>query len=216
MVDNLTYPREIQMIHGYHVIFGAYGFWLPNDPRGSWSDFVGEWELTRFGNTTKSIERIELTPEQVSQRQQAKRLLKYPVVQFNGKQGRAIGQGFHNRCLKSNYTLWACSVLPEHVHLVIARHTYKAEQMVTLLKGEASRRLAEVGLHPMAKNAKGDGSVPSPWAKGKWIVYLDNEDAIDNAIMYVEENPVKENKPKQNWKFVTPFAGLDTCWITYH
>jgi hypothetical protein len=28
------------MILGYHVIFGAYGFWLPNDPRGSWSDFV--------------------------------------------------------------------------------------------------------------------------------------------------------------------------------
>lgn len=26
---------------GAHVIFGAYGFWLPNDPRGSWSEFVG-------------------------------------------------------------------------------------------------------------------------------------------------------------------------------
>ena len=45
------------MIHGYHAIFGAYGFWLPNDPRGSWSDFVGAWELFRFGPTTKSLER---------------------------------------------------------------------------------------------------------------------------------------------------------------
>ncbi len=37
------------MIVGYHIIFGMYGFWLPNDPRGSWSDFVGSWELYRFG-----------------------------------------------------------------------------------------------------------------------------------------------------------------------
>jgi hypothetical protein len=40
------------MIRGYHVIFGAYGFWLPNDPRGSWSEFVGSWELFRFGAAT--------------------------------------------------------------------------------------------------------------------------------------------------------------------
>jgi len=37
------------MIRAYHAIFTAYGFWLPNDPRGSWSDFVGSWELFRFG-----------------------------------------------------------------------------------------------------------------------------------------------------------------------
>lgn len=37
------------MIHAYHFILSAYGFWLPNDPRGSWSDFVGAWELFRYG-----------------------------------------------------------------------------------------------------------------------------------------------------------------------
>ena len=41
------------MIRASHVIFSAYGFWLPNDPRGSWSDFVGSWELQRFGPATK-------------------------------------------------------------------------------------------------------------------------------------------------------------------
>ena len=41
--------RADRMILGSHVIFSAYGFWLPNDPRGSWSDFVGSWELFRFG-----------------------------------------------------------------------------------------------------------------------------------------------------------------------
>ena len=46
------------MVHGYHVIWGTYGFWLPNDPRGSWSDFVASWELLRFGAATKSQERV--------------------------------------------------------------------------------------------------------------------------------------------------------------
>lgn len=40
------------MIHGYHVIMPMYGFWLPNDPRGSWSEFVRKWELVRFGKST--------------------------------------------------------------------------------------------------------------------------------------------------------------------
>jgi hypothetical protein len=43
-----------------HGIFTAYGFWLPNDPRGSWSEFVRSWELARCGkaikiNTTQSV-----------------------------------------------------------------------------------------------------------------------------------------------------------------
>ncbi|HUT10853.1 MAG TPA: hypothetical protein VMY42_10175 [Thermoguttaceae bacterium] len=48
------------MVLAYHVIFGAYGFWLPNDPRGSWSDFVGSWELARFGKATKVSTRRSL------------------------------------------------------------------------------------------------------------------------------------------------------------
>jgi hypothetical protein len=59
------------MVHGYHVIIGAYGFWLPNDPRGSWSDFVGKWELVRFGRSTKSSDRAELTPDEEVDRREA-------------------------------------------------------------------------------------------------------------------------------------------------
>lgn len=51
------------MILASHVIFGTYGFWLPNDPRGSWSDFVGSWELARFGRATKVTTRRSLARE---------------------------------------------------------------------------------------------------------------------------------------------------------
>ena len=42
------------MVLGYHLIMGTYGIWLPNDPRGSWSDFVGSRELFYFGPATKT------------------------------------------------------------------------------------------------------------------------------------------------------------------
>jgi hypothetical protein len=45
----------------YHGLFCAYGSWLPNDPRGSWSDFVASWELFRAGGpATKTLARHSL------------------------------------------------------------------------------------------------------------------------------------------------------------
>src|SRR5881409_2656280 len=109
---------ETNMIMAYHVIFGAYGFWLPNDPRGSWSDFVGKWELVHFGRSTKSVERVQLTAEEEHQRWVAKQSLKYPAVCFTAAQAEGIGQAFETLCRKRNYSIWACAILPEHTHLV--------------------------------------------------------------------------------------------------
>ena len=84
------------MIVGYHVIFSAYGFWLPNDPRGSWSDFVGSLKLFRYGRTTKTTERRSLADNEHGRALQdaAKPALKYPPVNFSGLQARAVARGF--------------------------------------------------------------------------------------------------------------------------
>jgi REP element-mobilizing transposase RayT len=205
------------MVHGYHVVWGAHGFWLPNDPRGSWSDFVASWELARFGPATKSLARRDVGPAQWrAWRAAAETALRYPSVQFTGAQARAIGRGFANFVDKSGLTIWACSILPEHVHLVVARHTYKVEQICNLLKGEATKALVAESLHPLAAYEV-RGKAPSPWAVKRWKVYLDTEDAIEAAIEYVESNPEKEGKLRQRWSFVTPFAGLPKSgWVTYH
>jgi REP element-mobilizing transposase RayT len=204
------------MIHGYHAIIGAYGFWLPNDPRGSWSDFVGKWEFVRFGRSTKSLSRFELTPIEEQERLEAKQALKYPPVSFTGIQARGIGRGFGALCAKRNYTVWACAILPEHTHLVIARHTYSVESIVHQLKGQATRKLVEESLHPLAKYPRINGRPPKMWARGLWKVYLENEEEIENAIHYVVDNPLKERKPQQNWSFVSPFRGLGPGWVTHH
>lgn len=193
------------MVHGYHVIMGLYGFWLPNDPRGSWSEFVGAWELLRFGKATQRADRSALiTPEEKELRAEAKKSLKYPPVQLTGQQALSIAQGF-GRFFENNLAVWACSILPEHVHLVFARNWYDVEQTAKLLKGAATRQLRADGLDPMAAY----GCRRGPWARGQWPVFLDSELAIENAIRYVKENPPREGKPEQHWPFVRPFGGLD-------
>jgi len=195
------------MVLGSHVILSAYGFWLPNDPRGSWSDFVGAWELVRFGRATQVGTRCSVAsrPHNVSARQAAKRALKYPPVRFTGLQARAIGRSFAAFAAKSDLLIWACSILPEHVHLVVARHDYEVEQIVNLLKGEATRTLIAEDLHPLARFSTNKGRQPPMWARGQWKVFLDNEAGIRRAIKYVEDNPAKEGKPPQRWSFVQAF-----------
>jgi REP element-mobilizing transposase RayT len=197
------------MVHGYHVIWGTYGFWLPNDPRGSWSKFVASWELARFGKASDSIGPVEVDMNLWARwRVEAEQALKYPMVALTGLQARAVGSGFANGVRKSGYTIWACSILSQHVHLVIARHSYEVEKIANLLKGEATRQLKKEALHPQSRYVDAKGKLPSMWEEKLWKVYLNNEEAIRAAIRYVEDNPVKEGKPPQKWSFVSDLAGI--------
>ena len=194
------------MVVGYHLIMTAYGFWLPNDPRGSWSDFVGSWELLRFGPATKTDSRrsVAARPHDRQWRLEAKGALKYQEVHFTGVQARHIGTSFHDWARQRGATIWACSILPEHVHLVIARHRYKIEQVANLLKGASTRALTTAGLRPLARFAGAAASAENVGA-GRVEGVLDDAADIRRAIRYVEENPVKEGKPEQHWQCVTEF-----------
>ncbi len=195
-------------IRAYHLVLTAYGFWLPNDPRGSWSDFVRHWELLRFGDATKVATRHSLAarPHDRRARESAKRALRYPPVRFSGRQALAIGVGFKRAIEESGYAVHACSILPDHVHLVIARHDHRIEQIAAHLKGRATQQLSAEGIHPLAEHCEADGSAPSAWARKSWSVFLHTDGRILAAIRYVEENPLKERKPKQRWSFVSPFV----------
>jgi REP element-mobilizing transposase RayT len=188
-----------------HVILSMYGFWLPNDPRGSWSDFVAAWELLRFGKATKVSTRHSVASAQHGRKQRlaAKRALKYPPVLLNGTQARAVGRGFGQAVRESGYAIHACSILDDHVHLVLAPHARTIEQMVRHLRGRATMRLRAERLHPLESYEKPDGSVPSIWSEGLWKVFCHDSYHVECAIGYVERNPPREGKPEQHWSFVT-------------
>ncbi len=197
------------MVIAYHAVFTVYGFWLPNDPRGSWSDFIRRWEVLHFGKATTVTTRRSLAaePHDHNHRQAAKQALQYPTVKLDGRQALAVSKGFRQAMDESAYILHACSILPEHVHLVVARHSRKIEQIVRHLKGRATHQLNDAGMHPLKNFREDEESHPSPWARNCWRVYLDNPQRVTRAIQYVEKNPIREGKPRQNWSFVTPYTG---------
>jgi REP element-mobilizing transposase RayT len=199
------------MVYGYHVTFSTYGFWLPNDPRGSWSDFVGSWELFRFGPATKTAGRSSVArkPHDRQLRMATKGALKRPPVSFSGVQARAVGRGFATFVERAGLIVWACSILPEHVHMVIGRHDYNIEQVVIQLKGRATEQLIAEEIHPFQAQ-RINGKPPTKcWARGQWKVFLSSVEDIERSIIYVRDNPFKEGKPLQYWPFVVPFDPYD-------
>jgi REP element-mobilizing transposase RayT len=197
-----------------------YGFWLPNDPRGSWSDFVRKWEIARFGKPLKSTDRRslgQLSEQELAARQAALANLTYEPVSISGSQALTIAGAFAALASKSSYTIWACAILPEHTHIVLARHRYKVEITANLLKGASTSAMIEAGNHPLAHHAKDGARPPRMWAAHQWKHYLDSEEDIEQAIQYVVDNPLREGKRIQSWSFVSKFAGLTKGgWLTYY
>jgi REP element-mobilizing transposase RayT len=200
--------REQSPVLAYHVTLSNYGFWLPNDPRGSQSTVVRAENLKPFGEATKTSGRTSVAGAQhdIQRRLAAKRALVHSEVIFTGLQARSVGAGFAAMTAKSGYVIHACSILPRHSHLVVRRHRYAIEQVVRLLRQAATQQLLADDLHPFAKLRGDKGRLPSVWAQDFWTRFLFDEEQIANAIQYVEENPIKEGKPHQRWSFVTPFA----------
>ena len=195
------------MVLAYHLVLSAYGFLLPNDPRGSGSDFIRSWELFYQGRAT-------YTPERRSQarvdhdrelRINQKRALHYDPVEFSRDQIAAVGAGFAHAVRRSRFIIHACSIMAAHAHLVVARHKYPIEQVANQLKGEATKELNRRRLHPFPDVFFRSGKQHSPWADDSWDVYLDSIADIRRAIVYVEENPQKECRARQRWPFVVEY-----------
>ena len=195
------------MVRAYHTIFGAYGFWLPNDPRGSWSTHVWAKHLKPFGTATKVTTSRSLAnaPHDRKRRLDAKCSLKHPAVRFDDTQIAAIGDGFKTTVEQLALQIFACAIMPDHVHLVIDRHNESIESIAGFLKRSASRAFSRAGCHPFAAHSKPNGRLPSPWVEGGWNVFLDTDVKIRQRIRYANDNPVKAGLPHQHWPFVVPF-----------
>ena len=192
------------MIQWYHAIFSAYGFWLPNDPRGSWSDFVASFELYRYGGATKTSERRSLAhdPHNVQLRREAKQALKYPPVRFDPAAREAIARGIAQACNESDITVHACSIGYDHVHVVVARHLRTIENIVGQFKTRSSQQMKAAGRHPMTRFGQSNKPLPSPWSDGCWKVFIDDPKQLRCAVDYVDRHPEKEGLAFRRFEFV--------------
>ncbi len=195
------------MILGFHFIFSAYGFWLPNDPRGSWSTTIRQFDLLKYGPATKieTTRSVAATPHDYIKRREAKKTLRYPPVKFNGQQARAIANGFATVARNQNYAINALAIMPDHVHLLMRWDKTDLDRISAQFKARASAKLNSENLHPLANYPRTNGTFPSPWARNYWAPYIRSKEHMRAAIRYVELNPIKAGFNRQSWKMIDPY-----------
>ena len=110
-------------------------------------------------------------------------------------------------CPKIELAVHACTIMPDHVHVVVAANKFDGDELVACLKRVGTREMNNEGLHPMRDYIRANGRLPSPWAGGGWKVMLFTAERMRAAIRYVEQNPVRAGYKRQNWSFVVPFEG---------
>ena len=119
------------MVIGHHLIWTAYGWWLPNDPRGSSSHEIRIEKLKVLGDLHYGRKADPPTAAEMRQFQPAaNELLAHEVRLFDDDEIALIGKSIGNTIRAQGYTCFAAAVMPEHVHLLIRRHRDWAETMI--------------------------------------------------------------------------------------
>jgi REP element-mobilizing transposase RayT len=187
------------MVIAYHLIGTAYGFWLPNDIRGSTSRALRNDVLKDLGEIHFGRKRVQ--PRSFHLKEffaRAQQLLAHPVMEFDAPDVAEIGSAFGQVVRARRYTCYACAIMPDHVHVVIRKHSDSAERMIAELHRASHLGMRERGLRDMEHPI---------WGGRGWKAYLEDADDIRRTVKYVEDNPVKIREPKQVWDFVTRYDG---------
>ncbi len=190
-------PRPIVIAH--HLICTAYGWWLPNDPRGSTSRTVASDIIAELGRLHRGRRPIQPPSQDIREfYEQADGKLMFPLLKFAPNEVPIIADGFARAISRHRYTCYACAVMPDHIHLLIRKHKHKAEEMIENFQQASRRTLAASGIR--------DNKHPV-WARSGWRVFLDHPDDIRRTIRYIEDNPPKWRLPRQQWPFITEYDG---------
>src|SRR6266851_3371816 len=123
------------MVAGYHLIWTAYGWWLPNDPRGSSSHEIRVERIADLGELYHGRKAVQPASAEIRRfYEQARLALKHELLTFDDGAISLIGESFGRVMLEHRYTCYACAVMPDHVQCLIRKHRDKAEQMIESLQ----------------------------------------------------------------------------------
>ena len=132
-------------IIAYHLIWTAYGWWLPNDPRGSMSRTVESDILTELGELHYGRKQVQPSSAEIHEfYSKATSSLKHPLLELGPRDRDAVACAFAEAISENRYTCYACAIMPDHAHLMIRKHRHKAEEMIDRLQASSRLRLRNV------------------------------------------------------------------------
>ena len=187
-------------IIAHHLIWTLYGHWLPNDLRGSGSEELRDPKFKQLGEIYHGRKPGHLQPSRKELREfhrQAEPLLEFPRFWIDEAKRQAIGGAIARVVAERGYTVWACAILSNHVHMVIRIHRDDALAMWHAIAEAVRlelRQFSDVGAeHPV-------------WAARPYKVFLRTPDEVRGRVDYVEGNPTKEGLPPQHFDFVQSYS----------
>ena len=187
--------RPIVIAH--HLVWTAYGWWLPNDPRGSHSHTIRNNVIADLGRLHNGRKRIQPASADIRAfYEQAEQALQHELLCFGPDEIALVAESFQGTVARERYTCYACAIMPDHVHILIRKHKHQAEEMISHLQNDSRLRLREAGartpVHPV-------------WGGPGWKVFLDHPDDIWRTSRYIDGNPAKLRMPPQHWPFVVEY-----------
>jgi len=184
----------------YHLIWTAYGSWLPNDPRGSTSTTIASDPIAELGPLHYGRRKIQPSRETVRQfYQRADEVLEFRRILFAPQEFETIAAGLSEGVGENGYTCYAAAIMPDHVHLVIRKHRHAAEEMIARL--QTRTRLAVYSQRADLLDAE-----HPVWTTGGWNGFLRTPKRVHAMIQYVEQNPIKQKLLAPDWPFVKPYG----------
>jgi REP element-mobilizing transposase RayT len=187
------------MLIAHHLIWTAYGWWLPNDPRGSTSLEIRVERIGELGPSHLGRKPVQPPGGEIAAfYREAAGLLAHPLLTLDDGDVRLVGESFAAVIRRRNYTCYACAIMPNHVHLIVRRHRDSAEQMIAEFQRASAVALVGEGRRPA------DHPV---WGGPGWKVFLNARRDVTRTIEYVRLNPVKIGCPVQTLEFVQPYDG---------
>src|SRR5438874_2717788 len=116
------------VVAGFHLIWTAYGWWLPNDPRGSSSQEIRVERVAELGESHHGRRLVQPPGRAIKEfYEQARHVLKYPLLTLDGADIDLVAASFGQVITERHYTCYACAIMPDHVHLLIRKHRDHAE-----------------------------------------------------------------------------------------
>jgi len=185
------------MVIAHHLMWTLYGWWLPNDPRGSTSKTIQSDVLKDLGELHFGRKRVQPPGRDIRNfYDHAADKLQYDLLSFSQNEFPIVADVFDRAIRRCGYTCYALAIMPDHVHLVIRKHKDRAEDMI--------EKLQELTRDELNKSSLREPDHPV-WTRGGYKVFLDTPKDVWRTIRYVENNPVKQRLPLQRWGFVVPY-----------
>jgi REP element-mobilizing transposase RayT len=187
------------MIAGYHLIWTAYGWWLPNDPRGSSSHEIRVERIAELGELHPGRKPVQPSSQEVRRfYQQARLVLKHPLLTLDDSDWPLVVASFGEVIRAHGYTCYECAIMPDHIHLLIRKHRDWAETMTEHFQEASRQALLQAGRRPPGHPV---------WGGPGWKVFLNTRADMERIVTYIRQSPVKIGRPVQQWPFVRKYDG---------